>query len=202
MALSQTKRRRKGGDENTLVLWTHDATQHRDLLEQVSEWMPEDERAKGRCADGSSKRWAPREWAGTPASMCRKTTTTNGTFTRAWSTTQFALERRCDDLGWTFEAHTAVPASSDAIPTLAGNAPIASTPGSDGGRKARNPARNEFIKEWRAMHAQNQNDHLKDCGATKRYRPRFYRDQGRSNQVPGQHRGTVASTVECRGDDT
>lgn len=208
------------GPEHSVSLWINDPDIHKQVLKDVTSWIPEHERAKRLRAyrprhgivqrrivlelaheiDDDARERALRRW-------CDEQLGANGL---AWHAvihapennndarnyhahvvyTQFALERDPDpDYGrWTFENERLVPEPSATIKTLSGNGPD------------KRKGRNALIKHWRTRWAEVQNDELEAIGATKRYDPRSYTDQGRTDLVPGKHRGTVRSAMEERGE--
>ena len=219
---TSTTRKRKAAvkkhPEHSVTLWIGDPETHREVLDAVTSWVPEEERAKRVRAhkprhgivqrrlvlelaheiDDDARERALRRW-------CETELGSNGL---AWHAaihapensnddrnyhahvvyTQFALEHDPNHGRWTFENESLVPEPSPIIKTLSGNGPN------------KRKGRNELIKQWRARWAEAQNEELEAIGATKRYDPRSYADQGLPERKPGKHRGTVRSAIEERGE--
>ena len=204
--------------KDSLTLWTGNVDTHSSALQELSQWMDDDERTahvkvrKPRtpivqrrlilelaheidddARERTLRRFCERvlgaadvAWHGCVHTPENDNDARN--FHAHIVYTQFAPEREEHRARWTFEDENSVPKPVEMIKTLSSN-------DKDKGRMGRN----ELIREWRDAWAEIQNEELAAVGAKKVYDPRSYRDQGRADVTPGQHRGTVQSAIECRG---
>ena len=211
------KRALKKESQTSLTFWTPDLETHRELLKQITAWVPEAERktrikshqprqtiiqrrivmelaheldddARERC----TQQWCARNLGGHgvawhAAIHAPENNNDERNYHAHIVYTQFALEREEDRPRWTFEDSETLPTPAQVIKTLSGNGP----------EKRKGSA--ALIKTWRADWAEIQNREFATIAALKRYDHRSYRDQGRGHIVPGKHRGTVQSTIEERG---
>ena len=216
-----TKRRRKHlekkAPEHSVTLWVRDADLHRETQERIQSWLREEDRKKrlkvrrprqpviqrrlvlelAHELDDDARERAVQTWcentlgrAGVgwhAAIHAPENSNDERNYHAHVVYTQFALEREPDHARWTFEEDTRLPPPAPVIKVLSGNGP------------EKRKGRNDLIRAWRAEWAEVQNKELEAVGASKRYEPRSYREQGRPDIIPGRHRGTVQSAIETRG---